>query len=204
MNFKIGLSGTRFSGKNEVAKLFSDISIPVFDADLVIRFILAHEYNILADIRDKVGHQYFKNGKLDANIIENKSVFGKILKIIEPVVFDAYDKFEKKNKGSIYTIFKSSILFERNWDKKMDYNICVYSPFIHRVERAKKVKEKGLENLTSINIILSKETDELSKNSLADHVIHNYNEFNIKNQVDKIDQKIIDLYLKKEYNKELP
>lgn len=192
MKFKIGLSGTRFSGKNKVAKLFSDISIPVFDADLVIRFILANDYKVLAEIRDRVGREYFKKGKLDANVIENKSVFGKILKIIEPVVFDAYDKFEKKNKGSIYTIFKSSILFERNWNKKMDYNICVYSPFIHRVERAKKVKEKGLENLTSINIILSKETDELSKNSLADYVIHNYNEFDIKNQVDKIDQKIID------------
>lgn len=201
---KIGLSGTRFSGKNEVANLFNEISIPVFDADLVIRFILAHEYNILAEIRDKVGAQYFKHGKLDADMIEKSGVFNKIITIIEPILFDAYHKFENKNKGSIYTIFSSSILFERKWSKKMDYNISVYSPFIHRVERAKKIKEKGLETLSSINLFLNKETDELSKNSLADHVIHNYNEFNIKNQVDKIDQKIIDLYLKKEYNKELP
>lgn len=201
---KIGLSGTRFSGKNEVANLFNEISIPVFDADLVIRFILAHEYNILAEIRDKVGAQYFKHGKLDADMIEKDGVFNKIIAIMEPILFDAYHKFENKNKGSIYTIFSSSILFERKWNKKMDYNISVYSPFIHRVERAKKIKEKGLETLSSINLFLNKETDELSKNSLADHVIHNYNEFNIKNQVDKIDQKIIDLYLKKEYNKELP
>lgn len=201
---KIGLSGTRFSGKNEVANLFNEISIPVFDADLVIRFILAHEYNILAEIRDKVGAQYFKHGKLDADMIEKDGVFNKIIAIMEPILFDAYHKFENKNKGFIYTIFSSSILFERKWNKKMDYNISVYSPFIHRVERAKKIKEKGLETLSSINLFLNKETDELSKNSLADHVIHNYNEFNIKNQVDKIDQKIIDLYLKKEYNKELP
>jgi len=199
---KIGLSGTRLSGKNEVAKLFKDISIPVFDADLVIRFILAHEYNILAQIRDSVGHQYFKNGKLDADQIEKDGVFNKIISIIEPLIFDSYSKFENKNKGSIYTIFNSSILFERKWNKKMDYNISVYSPFIHRVERAKKINEKGLENITKINLILNKETDELTKNSLSDHVIHNYNEFDIRNQVNKIDQKIIDLYLKKEYKKE--
>lgn len=201
---KIGLSGTRFSGKNKVANLFNEISIPVFDADLVIRLMLVHEYNILAEIRDKVGAQYFKHGKPDAYMIEKDGVFNKIIAIMEPILFDAYYNFENKNKGSIYTIFSSSILFERKWNREMDYNISVYSPFSHRVERAKKIKEKGLETLSSIKLYLNKEVSELSKNSLADHVIHNYNEFNIRNQVDKIDQKIIDLYLKKEYNKELP
>ena len=194
---KIGLSGTRFSGKNEVASLFSDIGIPVFDADLVTRFILSNEYNIIGEIRDKVGKQYFRNGILDTKIIDKDGVFNKIISIIEPVLLDAYQRFEDNNKSCIYTLFNSSILFERKWDKKMDYNISVYSPFIHRVERAKKIKEKGLENLTSINLILSKETDELSKNSLADYVIHNYNHFDIEKQVSNIDQKIIDLYLKK-------
>jgi dephospho-CoA kinase len=196
---KIGLSGTRFSGKNEVGNYFKKISIPVFDADLVIRFILAHEYNILADIRDNVGYKYFnKEGKLDAIKIEKDGVFNKIISIIEPLLFHAYSNFEKKNRDTIYTVFLSSILYERKWNKKMDYNISVYTPFVHRVERAKKISENGLENLTSINFILNKENDELTKNSLADFVIHNYNEFDLENQVNIIDQKIIDFYLKNE------
>lgn len=200
---KIGLSGNRFSGKSEVSKLFDKISIPVFDADLVIRFILAHEFGIMAQIRDKVGHKYFKSGHLDPVSIERDGVFNEVLNIVEPILFKAYYKFENDNKNSVYTIFKSSLLFDRGWYKKMDYNISVYSPFIHRVERAKKSKETGLNNITNINMILNKESDELNKNSLSDYVIHNYNEFNLKKQVNDIDQKIIDLYLKKEYNKEL-
>lgn len=195
---RIGLSGTRFSGKNEVATLFKNISIPVFDADLLVRFILSHEYNILAQIRDEVGHKYFKNGELDADVIERDGVFNKIITIIEPIIFDSYSKFEKKNKNSVYTIFNSSILFERKWHNKMNHNISVYSPFTHRVERAKKQKERGFENLLSINFHLNKEIDELTKNQLANHVIHNYNEFNLSNQVNKIDSKIIDEYLKNE------
>lgn len=195
---KIGLSGNRFSGKNEIANHFKKISIPVFDADLVVRFILAHEYNILAQIRDNVGHQYFKEGRLNPSVIEKDGVFNKIVSIIEPVVFDAYYKFEKKNAGSVYTIFNSSILFERKWNERMDFNISVYAPFIERVERAKIVPEKGLENISSITFLLSKQQDELDKNFNSDYVIHNYNEFDIQEQVNKIDQKIIDTYIKNE------
>lgn len=196
--FKIGLSGTRFSGKNEVASLFKKIGIPVFDVDLVIKFILAHEYEVLALIRDNVGSEYFIKGKLNTDKIEEDGVFDKILIIIEPIIFDAYNKFQTKYRKSIYTIFKSSILFDKGWHEKMDFNISVYSPFIHRVERAKESRERGFENLTKINLTLSKENDELKKNSFADYVIHNYNEFDLVNQVNKIDQKIIDYYLKVE------
>lgn len=200
---RVGLSGCRFSGKNKIASLFEDIQIPVFDADLVIKFILTHEYKILAEIRDKVGHQYFNDGILNPKEIELDGVFSKIIDIIEPKVFDSYKKFEQKNLGAVYTVFNCSILFERKWHKKMDHNISVYAPFLHRVERSKELKEKGLRDVTSRTIILNKETDELTKNSMADHVIHNYNEFNVKNQVDKIDQKIIDEYIRTEYKKEL-
>ena len=164
----------------------------------MVRFILAHEYNILAQIRDNVGHQYFKEGRLNPSVIEKDGVFNKIVSIIEPVLFDAYYKFEKKNAGSVYTIFNSSILFERKWNERMDFNISVYAPFIERVERAKKAPEKGLENISSITFLLSKQQDELDKNFNSDYVIHNYNEFDIQGQVNKIDQKIIDTYIKNE------
>jgi dephospho-CoA kinase len=200
---KVGLSGTRLSGKNKVAHLFENIGVSVFDADLVLRFILTQEH-ILEQIKNKIGLYYFTNGSLDVVKVVKDSIFNEILTIIEPTIFSAYFNFEKENYKSIYTIFNSSILFDRKWYKRMDYNISVYTPFIHRVERAKKINEIGFENITSINHILNKEDDEFSKNSFANYVIHNYNEFDIKKQVEKIDQSIIDLYLKREYNKELP
>lgn len=192
---KVGLSGTRFSGKNKVADVFSKIGIPVFDADLVIRFILTNEYKVIGSIRDKIGHKYFRFGVLNIEKVKEDRKFDEVLNIVEPLVFDAYDKFAIKNKESIYTIFNSSILYERGWHDKMYNSISVYAPYIDRVARARKLSNTTFDDFIKIDRYMNKEDDEMSKNNFADHVIHNYNEFDIINQVNKIDQILIDYYL---------
>ena len=37
---KVGLSGNRYAGKDAVSRLFEQIRVPVFDADIVLKFIL--------------------------------------------------------------------------------------------------------------------------------------------------------------------
>jgi dephospho-CoA kinase len=189
---RIGLSGNRFSGKDKICSIFRDLSIPIFDADVIIKFMLSYDYQLLNRIKDHIGDKYFDNNGLKSDLVENDRIFGKVFSFLESELFDSYYKFERKNKNSVYTIFKSSILYEMKWHRKMTKNITVYSPFIERVERAKKEMS---ENLLEINFILNKEMDELEKNRLSDFTIHNYNEFNIKKQVNDIDQKIIDYYL---------
>lgn len=210
---KVGLSGNRFSGKDKIAKIFRDISIPVFDADVIIKFILNYNYDIFSEIKNKIGEKYFKKDfTIDFTLIDYDNKFGKVLEIIEPEIFKAYQKFEDKNKNSVYTIFNCGVLYETSWNKKMDRNITVYAPFIDRVERAKIAKNElsdflksskiymnsSYNDRTVINSLLSKETDELDKTGKANHVIHNYNEFNVNKQVMEIDQVIIDYYIKNE------
>ena len=62
---KVGLSGNRYSGKDRVSKIFKQIGVPVFDADVVLKFILQYNYELQAEISEKVGSAYFKNGLLD-------------------------------------------------------------------------------------------------------------------------------------------
>jgi len=195
---RIGLSGNRFSGKDKICSIFRDLSIPIFDADVIIKFMLSHDYQLLNRIKDHIGDRYFDNNDLKSDLVENDRIFGKVLSFLESELFYSYYTFERKNKNSVYTIFKSSVLYEMRWHRKMTKNITVYSPFIERVERAKKEMST---NLSEINFILNKEMDELEKNRLSDFTIHNYNEFNIKKQTHDIDQKIIDYYLtiEKEY-----
>jgi dephospho-CoA kinase len=160
--------------------------------------MLSHDYQLLNRIKDHIGDRYFDNNDLKSDLVENDRIFGKVLSFLESELFYSYYTFERKNKNSVYTIFKSSVLYEMRWHRKMTKNITVYSPFIERVERAKKEMST---NLSEINLILNKEMDELEKNRLSDFTIHNYNEFNIKKQTNDIDQKIIDYYLtiEKEY-----
>ena len=41
---KVGLSGNRYSGKNRVVAMFKQIGIPVFEADVILKFILQHNF----------------------------------------------------------------------------------------------------------------------------------------------------------------
>lgn len=194
--YKIGLSGNRFSGKDTVCDLFRKISIPVFDADVIIKFMINYDFTILEKTRVKLGDNYItKDFSINLKKVDEDGKFGQLLSILEPDLFRSYQKFEDRNRGSIYTIFNCSVLYETKWYDKMYKNINVYSPFIHRVDRAKKVLKGQYHQRSSINKLLSNEACELEKNKIASYIIHNYNVFNIEKQVNNIDQKIIDEYL---------
>jgi len=192
---KVGLSGNRYSGKSRVTNLFKQIDIPVFDVDTILRFILNYNWELLGEIKNELGTEIFQEDYLNFTEIKNTEVFNNVLKMVEPDIFRAYEKFNKK-QNSIYTIFHSSILFESGWDKKMDKSISVFASHSDRISRCKSVTKMGL---LSINNLSKTEMDPLEKNRLSDFVIHNYNDEtsvfgDTFNQVCKVDQKIIDTF----------
>lgn len=196
---KVGLSGNRYSGKNRVATLFHQIGVPVFEADVILKFIINNNYELQGEIADKIGRSYFnKEGFLDYNKVKSGGVFSKILDVVEPELYKAWKRFTKNNYKSIYCIFHSSILFEREWNGGMDLNISVFSPYSDRVDRCKYLTNKSVSFIYDLS---KTEMDELEKNKLSNYVIHNYNNQNISHgdtltQVNKIDSQIIDTYLK--------
>jgi dephospho-CoA kinase len=195
---KVGLSGNRYSGKNRVVNIFKQIGVPVFEADVILKFILQHNYELQAEISDKLGRVYFKNGLLNEEKVKCDGKFSEILEIVKPDLMSTWNRFLKKNKGAIYCIFHSSILFESNLYKEMNQNISVFAPFSDRVDRCKYLTNKSV---SSIYSLVKTEMDELDKNKLSKYVIHNYNIDNYfygdaLTQVNQIDQLIIDNYLK--------
>ena len=203
---KVGLSGNRYSGKDRVSTLFEQISIPVFQADIVAKFILMYNYELQNDIMNKVGYEYFnQDGLLDYNKVKSSDNFDKIIDIIEPDLFNSYKRFNERNKESIYSIFHSSILFERGWNKKMHYNINIFSSTNDRLERCKYLTKK---TVSSIYNLAQGEMKDIDKSKHSDFVVHNYNDVNLTigdclAQVNKIDQQIIDEYLKSEMSQKL-
>jgi dephospho-CoA kinase len=190
---KVGLTGNRYSGKNTICKLFRQIRVPVFDADVILKFILNHEYEILDKVKDTIGYEYFKLGKLDVNELEKDSKFNDVLKVIKPYIFEAYKKFQKKHSGSVYTIFNSSILIESEWQDEMDITISISAPKEDRINRALNCTDF---NRNKIESLFKDEMGSWEKNNLSDLVIYNYGIFDVLDQVNKVDSKIVDFYLK--------
>ncbi len=190
---EIALTGSRYSGKSTVSKVFNQIHIPVFDADTVLKFILNFRTYVEEPIKSNVGSFVYKGSQIDPNAFVCDSIFDRTIDVIEFELFQAWEAFKKKNKNSAYVIFKSSILFERNWNTRFKKVISVFTPKDERVLRCKY--ETGM-RVDYIWELFSKEMSELDKNSKSHYIIHNYDEApDIIEQVNRVDEKIINFYL---------
>lgn len=194
---KIGLTGNRYSGKDRIARLFKQIHIPVFDADIVLKFAINYNIELLQKLKLIIGEYYFDHGNLNMKRVRKDNKFGEVLNFFEEDIFKAYERFNKNSK-SVYTIFHSSVLFESGWDKRMDQTISAFSPVNSRIERCQFLTDY---KLSEIHMLVKTEMDELEKNKKSTYVIHNYELIGGRDTLDSVchtDQKIIDFYL---YNK---
>lgn len=199
---KIGLTGNRYSGKDTIARLFEQIKVPVFNADVILKFILNFDINVNKDILDNYGEYIFTGPEsmIDPKKIRSKKDFDRLVDFAQFELKRAYERFRLENKQSVYTIFHSSILFERGWEKDMDYTINVFVPKNVRSLRCEKITKQSTYKISEL---LKGEMNDLVKNNLSDYTIHNYANSSITfgdscDQVNRIDQKIIDKYLIKE------
>lgn len=189
---KIGLTGNRYSGKKRISKLFKQIHIPVFDADTILRFAIFYNTDLNEKIKSELEDYYFEFGLLNMKKIIKDRKFNEVVRFYEEDLFKAYNRFNVKNKNSVYTIFKSSLLFELGWDKKMDSNINIFAPSNVRIDRCRFHTEHSM---SKIYQLVKTEMDDLDKNKKANYVIHNYEPNDILRDVSEIDKSIIDRYL---------
>jgi dephospho-CoA kinase len=196
---EIGLTGCRYSGKTSVSKLFKKIGVPVFDADTVLKFILNFRTYVDEPIRSNVGSFVYTAGFLDPTAFITDSIFDRTIDVVEFELFQSWEKFKTKHKDKSYVIFESSILFERNWDKRFDKIISVFAPKEERVYRAKIDSNLGVDYLWSS---FDKEITELEKNSNSHFIIHNYESGpDVLNQVNNTDKRIVDISISKKNEK---
>lgn len=190
---KVGLTGNRYSGKNTVSKLFKQITIPVFDADTCISFLINYNFEFNCKIHKRLSSSCFdKNGFIDPFHLSSRE-FIECLDIIEDELFTTFDKFCQRNIKSAYILFKCSIIFERKWQNKFDYNISVFTPVSYRMQRCKRITNVDIENLTNL---FNTEIKDENKNSLSNYIIHNYDGApDLLTQVNKVDTDLIDKYL---------
>ena len=192
---KVGLSGNRYSGTNQICDVFRKLTIPVFEADIVLKFIINHDITVSSDIRSKLKHLHNNSGYIDPRLIKTKKEAEIVLESAQHELMSAYDKFSEKNKSSIYTIFHSSVLFEKEWHKLMNHNIAVFCPKITRMERCRELTKN---KISDIAYLMRTEIDDLDKNKMANFVVHNYDGRKPLDQIHQIDQFVIDSYLRLE------
>jgi dephospho-CoA kinase len=207
--FKVGLTGNYYSGQTEVSEVLIGYDVPLFDANLVVKFLINHSPKHIKNIKEIFGDDSYSFGLLDSKKFDTNKKIDKLFDIIELDLLKSYELFRIKHNKEFYTIFLFDYLFERGLDKLMNFNINCYRP-----QHCRKSDMKYLTSypIPTIEKILNNEMDETVKNSKSDYIINNYNnngdyksdivvglESQIKLVHKKIMNKKMDSVLKKHY-----
>jgi len=184
---KVGFTGNYFSGQDQIVKIFKDLDVKIFDADLMLRYFINFSPEHMKKIKTNFGKDSYNLGVLNIDKFKDSEKLEDLLDLLEFDILIAYAKFRLGYLQESYTLFKYSYIYERGIETDFDYII--------NCSRMKATREMELKEYTriptiSIKKMLEKEMTEVEKNKLANFVIRN----NQPNYLEKNVLKNDDLY----------
>ena len=190
----VGLTGGIGSGKTTVAKLFLDLDIPIYFADIEAKRLMHTSKVVKRKLIAEFGEKAYENGKLNrayiaAIVFKDKEKLKAINSIVHPSVSNSFKRWIGK-QNSQYVIQENAILFENGTAKKFDYIITVTAPIAIRIKRV--MQRDGVTE----NQVLARMNNQFSdkvKIEKSDFIIENYSLLKTKNQVLKIHKKLMQL-----------
>ncbi|MDB4832059.1 dephospho-CoA kinase [Hyphomicrobiales bacterium] len=181
----IGLTGSIGMGKTTVAKLFADLSVPVFNSDDAVNLIYNQNPEVLKFIKDNFS-EYEKDNICKKRIAEIVFKDKRKLEILEsfihPLVRSQQINFINesiKNKNPLILI-EIPLLFEVGIHDFIDVVIVITAPFEIQSKRVLQRKDMNKEKFLNI---LNRQISDEEKCAKADHVINNLEIETTKKQV---------------------
>ena len=184
---KVGITGGIGSGKSTVAKIFSSLGIPVFDADKVAKEILLRD-TIKKEIIKNFGTESYQNEMLNrahiaAIVFNDKEKLALLNSITHPATIkEAHEWFAKQSAP--YAIKEAALIFESGSQKNLDYVIGVFAD-----EKTRTQRVMMRDNITEAQVKerISKQMNEEEKMKLCDFIIMNDESKSIIQQVWELD-----------------
>ena len=170
----LGLTGGIGSGKTTVSKMFTDLGVPVYNADYEAKKLMQNSLGLKIEIINLLGDKAYKNNVLNKTFISKKifkdaSLLKKINLIVHPAVTDHY-KIWFSAQHSVYVVKEVAILFEINSQKNFDFILTITAPKQLRIQRIIKRDKKSIED---IEAIMSNQLPVYKQLNNSDFVIHN-------------------------------
>lgn len=188
--FLIGLTGSIGMGKSTTAALFSDLGVPVWDADAAVHRLYGLNGAAVALIKTlhpaAVVDGVVERGVLKQWIAKDPSALGQIEQIVHPLVAADRGEFIANAQTDI-VLLDVPLLFETGANARMDAVIVVTAPA--DVQRQRVLERAGMTE-AQFDTILAKQTPDAEKRKNADFLIETTSVEAAKAQVHAILQQI--------------
>jgi dephospho-CoA kinase len=193
----IGLTGGIGSGKSTVAHHFETLGIPVIDADVITRDLVAPGQPALQEIIQQFGSEFIlPNGELDRarlrqRVFDNTEARKNLETILHPRAHTEAQRLiaacQSATPQAPYVILSAPLLIESGWTDLVQRVLVVDSSRENQVQRTRQ--RDGL-SVEQINHIIDSQTDRHTRLAAANDVINNNGNLDaLIQQVDTLHQK---------------
>lgn len=173
---KIGLTGGIGCGKSTVTALFEEFDIPVIDADVIARKLVATGEPALKKLEQIFGKQIINNDgsldrhKLKEQVFSNVEKKQKLENILHPLIYAEINQEISTLEGKPYCIISIPLLIETAKTGLVDRILVVDCPVALQITR---VKQRDQLSETQIQTIINTQASRADRLAAADDIIEN-------------------------------
>lgn len=188
----VGLTGGIGSGKTTIAKMFHELGVSIYIADIEAKKLMHTSEIIKKELIETFGEETYIDGELNrsylSNIVfKNPEELQKINAIVHPRVGEHFENWYAERRDENYVIKEVAILFENGSYKFCDKIITVVAPI---EERFRRLLNRDHTTREAIQNRMNNQWSDEKKIALSDYIIHNENLAEAKKQVAQIHQEI--------------
>lgn len=190
MILKIGLTGGIGSGKSTACEIFTELGVPVIDADIIAHKIVEPDTPALHKIIKIFGNDLItENGTLDRKklrhrIFTNNLERKKLEDILHPEIYRVIE-LKTKELHSIYCIISLPLLLETNARHVVDRVLVIDAPRDLQLARA---ADRDDASTVDIEAIIDSQISREDRLAAADDIISN------EGSIDNLRRQICDLH----------
>jgi dephospho-CoA kinase len=174
---QIGITGGIGSGKSLIARLFSTLGVPVYDADTRARRLMNYHQPLKKEIQLLFGPEsYLPDGLLNrpymaAQVFNDHEKMTRVNALVHPKVGEDYAQWVLAHPMAAYVLKEAALLFESNSYRMLDYTISVVAPIELRIRRVRQRDPHRTEQ--EVLAIIGKQMREEERQQRADFLLYN-------------------------------
>ena len=170
--FILGLTGSIGMGKSAVAAMFSDLGVPVFDADAAVHRLQGPQGALLGAIEaafpGTTGEAGVDRAKLGAAVFGDTAKLAVLEAIVHPAVAALRQQFLADHSDAPMIVFDIPLLFEKGGNAGVDAVVVVSASA--EAQRARVLARPGM-TAEKFAHILALQVPDAEKRARANHVI---------------------------------
>jgi len=190
---KVGITGGIGSGKSTVCQIFTQLGIPVYDADQRAKALMTTDQSLVLAIKALLGEEAYGpdkqlNRQRVTQIVFNApEKLAQLNALVHPAVARDSQQWHEQQQSVPYTLKEAALLFEAGSYQSLDKIICVVAPEALRIDR---VMARDQSNREAVEARIAQQWPQARKARLSDYLVYNDGSRSLLQQVLFIHQQL--------------